>query len=93
MERAFAITLEQLFGMRGIRSLDVQVSSKPPQSAGFTPLPIRWRIEATFGTQTNRYRRLTRNLEQDTVAAEDAVQIAAFNRVLRVYSREVEPPA
>jgi len=73
--------------------LDVQVSSKPPQSPGFTPLPIRWRIEATFGTQTNRYRRLTRNLEQNEAAAEDAVQIAAFNRVLRAYSREIDPNA
>jgi len=71
--------------------LDVQVSSKPPQTTGFTPLPIRWRLEATFGTQTNRYRRLTRNLEQNAAAAEDAIHIAAFNRVLRAYSREIDP--
>src|SRR3954452_17750910 len=37
-----------------------------------------WRAEATFGTMTNRYRRLTRNLEQDTKAAEDAVELANF---------------
>ncbi len=69
---------------------DVQVSSKPLQSTGFTPLPIHWRIEATFGTRTNRYRRQTRNLEQDAAAAEDAVHIAAFSRVLRAYSREID---
>ena len=72
--------------------VDGQVSSKPPQSTAFPPLPIRWRIEATFGTQTNLHRRLTRNLEQDPAAAEDAVQIAAFNRVLRACSREVDSP-
>jgi putative transposase len=68
--------------------VEVQVSSRPPEASGFTPLPLRWRIEATFGTQTNRYRRLTRNLEQSPKAAEDAVELANFHRVLRAYSRE-----
>jgi putative transposase len=68
--------------------LDVQVSSRDPGAAGFTPLPLRWRIEATFGTQTNRYRRLTRNLEHSPKAAENAVELANFHRVLRAYSRE-----
>jgi hypothetical protein len=30
---------------------------------------------------------LTRNLEQDDTAAEDAVEIANFHRVLRAYAR------
>lgn len=68
--------------------LEVQVSGKPPGAGGFTPLPLRWRVEATFGTLTNRYRRLTRNLEQSPKAAEDAVEIANFHRVLRAYSRD-----
>jgi putative transposase len=72
--------------------LDVQVSSRPPEATGFKPLPLRWRIEATFGTQTNRYRRLTRNLEQSPQAAEDAVELANFHRVLRAYSRESLTP-
>ncbi len=55
--------------------LDVQVSTRPPEMTEFLPLPVRWRIEATFGTQTNRYRRLTRNLEQSPAAAEDAVEL------------------
>jgi putative transposase len=50
----------------------------------FTPLPLRWRIEATFGTGTNRYRRMTRNLEQQAESAEDAFELAHFRRVLRV---------
>jgi putative transposase len=62
------------------------VSSPEAGAKGFKPLPLRWRIEATFGTQTNRYRRLTRNLEQSPKAAEDAVEIANFHRVLRAYS-------
>jgi putative transposase len=69
-------------------SLEVQVSSKEPGVQGFTPLPVRWRIEATFGTLTNRYRRLTRNLEQSPFAAEDAVEIANCHRVLHNYCRE-----
>ena len=68
--------------------LDVQVSSEAPKATGFTPLPVRWRIEATFGTQTSRYRRLTRSLEQSDRAAEDAVNIAAFRRVLVAYCRD-----
>ena len=68
--------------------LDVQVSSKAPKATGFTPLPVRWRIEATFGTQTSRYRCLTRNLEHSDRAAEDAVNIAAFRRVLVAYCRD-----
>jgi putative transposase len=71
-------------------ALDVQVSSRPPDATGFTPLPIRWRIEQTFGTQTNRYRRLTRNLEQNPKAAEDAVEMANFHRVLRAYRRYLD---
>ena len=73
--------------------VDVQVSSKGRGVKGFQPLPLRWRIEATFGTQTNRYRRLTRHLEQSHKAAEDAVEIANFHRVLRAYSRENLPTA
>ncbi|MCW2241346.1 IS5 family transposase [Azospirillum canadense] len=73
--------------------LDVQVSSRDPQADGFTPLPVRWRIEATFGIQSNRYRRLTRNLEQDDAAAEDAFELANFQRLLRLYSREIAAAA
>jgi putative transposase len=69
-------------------NLDVQVSSRDPAVKGFAPLPLRWRVEATFGTQTNHYRRLTRNLEQSPKAAEKAVELANFHRVLRAYSRE-----
>ena len=69
--------------------VDFQVSAREPEVKGFAPLPLRWRIEATFGTGTNRYRRLTRNLEQHAKSAEDAYELAHFRRVLRVYARDV----
>ena len=68
---------------------DFQISTRESKSDGFAPLPLRWRIEATFGTMTNRYRRLTRNLEQYAKSAEDAFELANFRRVLRVYARDV----
>lgn len=67
--------------------LDVQVTTRERDAKGFTPLPLRWRIEATFGTMTNRYRRLTRNLEHSPTAAEDAIDIANCHRLLRAYHR------
>ena len=39
--------------------VDVRASLRDPAARGFAPLPVRWRIGATFGTLTNRYRRLT----------------------------------
>ena len=73
--------------------VDVQVSLRDPASRGFEPLPVRWRIEATFGTLTNRYRRLTRNWEQRHDAAENLVELANLRRVLRVLTRSVQEQA
>ena len=70
-------------------TVDFQVSTRESKPGGFAPLPLRWRIEATFGTMTNRYRRLTRNLEQHAKSAEDAFELANFRRILRVYARDV----
>ena len=67
--------------------VDAQVTTRERDQKGFKPLPLRWRIEATFGTLANRWHRLTRNLEQSTAAAEDAVSIANCHRVLRAYHR------
>jgi putative transposase len=73
--------------------VEVQVSARDPAISGFAPLPLRWRIEATFGTLTNRHRRLTRNLEQSTDAAENLVEIANLRRVLRVLTRPYQETA
>src|ERR687886_188899 len=43
---------------------------------------------AILDSQSNRYRRLTRNREQSPTAAEDAVAIANCHRVLRAYTRD-----
>ena len=59
----------------------------PRPRPGLPPLPVRWRIEATFGTLTDSYRRLTRNLEQSPEAAENVVEVANLRRVLRVLTR------
>ncbi len=67
--------------------VDVQVTTRDADVKGFKPLPLRWRIEATFGTLANRYHRLTRNLEQSPTAAEDAVSIANCHRLIRAYNR------
>lgn len=69
------------------RAVAVQVSLRDPAARGFAPLPVRWRIEATFGTLTNRYRRLTRNLEQSGEAAGNVLEMTNLRRVLRVLTR------
>ena len=71
----------------------VQVSVRDPATRGFAPLPLRWRIEATFGTLSNRYRRLTRNLEQSADAAENLVELANLRRILRVLNRPAQVQA
>lgn len=68
----------------------VQVSLRDATTHGFKPLPLRWRIEATFGTLTNRYRRLTRNWEQSADAAENLVEVANLRRVLRILARPTQ---
>lgn len=83
-------TGERMEAAAGRHDLAVQVSGKPAEASGFTPWPLRWRIEATFGMQTNCYRRLTRNLEQDATAAENAVEIVNFHRVLKAYRRQID---
>lgn len=69
--------------------IDFEVTMKPANRTGtpFIPLPLRWKVEATNGTNTNRYRRLTRNLEASLQAAEDALLIASVRRVLNLYNR------
>ena len=70
------------------RGVDVQVITREPGVTGFKPLPLRWRIEATFGVLANFWHRLTRNLEQSQAAAEDAVAIANCHRLLRAYHQD-----
>lgn len=66
-----------------------EVTTKPAGQINkdFTPLPLRWRVEATNGTNTNRSRRLTRNLEVTPQAAENRLMMANARRTLAMYDR------
>jgi transposase len=63
----------------------IQIAAKPPgQTGGFTPIPLRWRVEATFGTLTTRYRSLIRDWTTTPEAGENSLWIANTRRALRI---------
>ena len=66
----------------------VQIAAKPTDSSGFTPIPLRWRVEATFGILTTRYRSLTRDWTTTPEAAENALWIANTRRALKIVVRQ-----
>ena len=68
-------------------SVEVQISSREAQTKGVQPLPLRWRIEATFGALSTRFRRLTRHWEHSPAAAEDSISIANCHRLMQAYQR------
>jgi putative transposase len=68
--------------------VEVQVSTREAQAKGFQPVPIRWRIEATFGALSTRYRRLTRHWEQSPAAAEDGIRIVNCHRLMQAHQRQ-----
>ena len=70
--------------------LDIQLSTRPKEIKQFMPLPLRWRVEATSGTLTSRYRHLTRDLTQSPATAGDGVPLANFHRALKACHREKE---
>jgi putative transposase len=67
--------------------VDVRASIRDPAAPGSTPPPVRWRIEAAFGTPTDRHRRLTGNLEPSGEAAGNVTETANLRRVPGVLSR------
>jgi len=60
----------------------VEIVSKPPEQKGFSILPRRWMVEQTFGCW-GRYRRLSRDYEQNPQCSRATLQIAAIHRSLR----------
>ncbi len=66
----------------------VQIAAKPTDSPGFTPIPLRWRVEATFGVLTTRYRSLARDWTTTPEAAENALWIANTRRALKIVVRQ-----
>lgn len=69
--------------------VEVQISTREAQVKGFQPLPLRWRIEATFGTLSTRHRRLTRHWEPSPAAAEDNISIANCHRLMQAFQRHI----
>lgn len=67
--------------------VEVQISTREAQAKGFQPVPLHWRIEATFGTLSTRYRRLTRPWEHSPAVAEDGSSITNSHRLMQAYER------
>jgi putative transposase len=66
----------------------MQIAAKPTGRPGFTPIPLRWRIEASLGTRTTRYRSLARDWTTTPEAAENALWIANTKRALKIVVRQ-----
>jgi putative transposase len=64
--------------------LMVQIAATPADRTGFTPIPLRWRVEATFGILTTRYRSLSRDWTTSAGAAENNLWIANTRRALKI---------
>jgi len=60
----------------------LEIVSKPPEQKGFAVLPRRWMVEQTFGCW-GRYRRLSRDYEQNPQCSRATLQVAAIHRSLR----------
>lgn len=73
---------------RGLVGLWVQVFGwalalvrRPDGTGGFTKLPRRWVVERTFAW-LGRYRRLSKDYEQDTGSSETMILLAVINLML-----------
>lgn len=60
----------------------LEIVAKPKEQKGFAVLPKRWIVEQTFGCW-GRYRRLSRDYEQNPLCSRATLQVAAIHRALR----------
>jgi transposase len=60
----------------------VEVVTKPPEQAGFVPLPRRWVVERTLAWFM-RCRRLVRDYERNPAYSEAWLQLASIHRLLK----------
>jgi putative transposase len=60
----------------------VERVERPDGTAGFTKLPKRWVVERTFGW-LNKYRRLSKDYEQDVGSSETMIRLAMINLMAR----------
>jgi len=62
--------------------IDVQILARNPANTGFTPEPIRWRVEQANGLNTLE-RRLAREYEHAPSCSESRIYWASAGRILR----------
>ena len=63
------------------------VALRPRQRKGFTPIPLRWRVEQGLGILTTRNRRLGRDWEQLPEVSETVMLVANLRRLIRAVAR------
>ena len=63
------------------------VVARPRQRGGFTPVPLRWRIEQALGVLTIRNRRLVRDWEQLPEVSETMMIVANLRRLVRTLAQ------
>jgi putative transposase len=68
--------------LAGQGRLRLEISSKPEEAVGFTPLKKRWVVEQAFGCML-RWRRLVRDFERLAVTSAAMVKLSAIHRMVR----------
>ena len=82
--------LDEWMAAQGV-SYRLEISSKPPDQAGFVPLKVRWVVERTFAWQ-GRCRRLSKDYEYESAHSEAWVQISAIQTMTRRLRPDQERP-
>ena len=71
--------------------ITVEVVTKPPEQAGFVPLPRRWVVERTLAWFM-RCRRLVRDYERNPAYSEAWLQLATIHRLLKQLAPDPAAP-
>ena len=71
--------------------ITVEVVTKPPEQAGFVPLPRRWVVERFLGWLTH-CRRLARDYEREPTYSEAWVYLAETHRLLKHLAPDTSLP-
>ncbi len=64
-----------------------RVAARPHERHGFTPVPLRWRVEQALGVLTIRNRRLVRDWEQLPEVSETMMIVANLRRLVRTVAK------
>lgn len=71
---------------------ELNLSSKPEGSTGFSPIRQRWVVERTFAW-FNRYRRLNRDVERTTASSEAMIKISQISLMLNRFAPKPAGPS